>query len=122
MLEKEILYVPVSNNSWYNDLKYYLNHGSGLGHLDACKIQYLRLKYAQYQLINGILFQRNYDNVLLIWFEKVNADKVLSKLHDGPVGGHFGGETTTHKVLSVGYYWPKLFKYAHSYAIEFQVC
>jgi hypothetical protein len=29
---------------------------------------------------------------------------VLTKLHDGPTGGHFGGETTAHKFLRVGYY------------------
>ena len=46
---------------------------------------------------------------------------VLSKSRDGPIGVHFGGETTTHKVLRVGYYWSTLFKYADSYARKCQV-
>jgi hypothetical protein len=29
---------------------------------------------------------------------------VLDELHSGDAGGHFGGDTTTHKVLRVGYY------------------
>ena len=37
MLEKEVPYMPASNYSWYNDLKYYLTHGSSPGHLDAQK-------------------------------------------------------------------------------------
>ena len=56
MLEKEIPYVVSSTNFWYNDLKYYLTHGSGPGHFDAWKRQSLRLKSVQYQLIYGILF------------------------------------------------------------------
>ena len=35
MFEREVLYILASTNSWYNDLKYYLTHGSTLSHLDA---------------------------------------------------------------------------------------
>ena len=35
MLQREVLYMPTSTNSWYNDLKYYLTHGSSPSHLDA---------------------------------------------------------------------------------------
>ena len=56
MLQSEVLYMPTSTNSWYNDLKYYLTHGSSLNHLDAHKKRALRLKSSQYQLIDGILF------------------------------------------------------------------
>jgi hypothetical protein len=47
--------------------------------------------------------------------ETRDVEKVLSKLHDGPASGHYGGDTTTHKILKVGYYWPSLFKYSHAY-------
>ena len=56
MLQNEVLYIPTSTNSWYNDLKYYLTHGSRLNHLDARKKTDLRLKCSQYQLIDGVLF------------------------------------------------------------------
>ena len=42
------------------------------------------------------------------------ADKVLSELHARESGGNFSGDTTTHKVLRSGYYWPTLFKDAHT--------
>jgi hypothetical protein len=57
----------------------------------------------------------NYDGVLLICLEREDADNVLKDLHDGPVGGNFVGNTITHKILRVGYYWPTLFKDAHTY-------
>ena len=37
MLERELLYILTSTNSWYNDLKYYLTHGSSPSYLDAQK-------------------------------------------------------------------------------------
>jgi hypothetical protein len=52
----------------------------------------------------------NYDGVLLRFLEKEDVEKVLRELHDGPTGGHFAGETTSHKILREGYYWPTLFK------------
>ena len=37
LLQNEVLYIPASTNSWYNDLKYYLTHGSDPNHLDSRK-------------------------------------------------------------------------------------
>jgi hypothetical protein len=65
-----------------------------------------------------VLFWVNYDGVLLICLELEDANKVLKELHDGPADGHFVGNTTAHKILRVGYYWPTLFKDAHTYAIN----
>lgn len=54
--------------------------------------------------------------------EKDDAKHILTELHDGPVGSHFNGETTGHKVLREGYYWPTLFKDAHAHARKCQIC
>ena len=114
--------MPTSTNSWYIDMKYYLTHGSSPNHLDARKKRALRLKSAQYQLIDGVLFRQNYDQVLLRCLEKDDVEHILTELHDGPAGGHFSGETTTHKVLRAGYYWPTLFKDAHAHAQKCKIC
>ena len=37
LLQSEVLYMPASTNSWYNDIKYYLTHGSSPNHLDYQK-------------------------------------------------------------------------------------
>jgi len=52
---------------------------------------------------------------LLRCLEKPEAKKVLQELHDGSVGGHYNGDTIAHKILYAGYYWPNLFKDAHTY-------
>ena len=111
-----------SIDSWYNDIKYYLTHGRSPSYLYARKKQALRLKYAQYQMIYGVLFLHNYDKVLLRCFEKYNVTHILIELHDGLAGGHFSGETTAHKVLRASYYCPALFKDAQAHVHKCQIC
>jgi len=76
------------------------------------------LKANQYDIVDTVLFKRNYDSILLRCLEKYEAQKVLQELQDGTVGGHFGGETTAHKIIHAGYYWTTLFKDTHAYIIK----
>jgi hypothetical protein len=93
---------PIS--PWYNEIKFCLIHGSAPCHLDPTKRRALRLKYASFHLINGILFRQNYDGVLMRCLKKDEAEKVLLELHAGEAGGHFGGDTTANKLLRASYY------------------
>jgi hypothetical protein len=111
---------PVS--PWYDDIKLCLEHGSAPHHLDPTKRRALRLKSVSFQLINGILFRQNFDGVLMCCLEKDEVEKVLLELHSGEAGGHFGGDTTAHKVLRVGYYWPTLFKDVHALCRKCVIC
>ena len=54
--------------------------------------------------------------------EHEDAKKVVAELHDGPVGGHFSGDTTAHKILRAGYYCPTLFKDAHDHVQKCDTC
>ena len=80
------------------------------------------MKGKQYQLINDVLFRKNYDSVLRRCLEKTEAKFFLQELHDGPAGGHYAGDATAHKILRAGYYWPTLFKDSHSYVRKCQIC
>eukprot|EP00253_Pinus_taeda_P028383 PITA_28383 len=64
----------------------------------------------------------NYDFVLLRCLDKSEGENVLQELHDRPTGGHYAGDATAHKIVPAGYYWPTLFKDAHSYIRKCQVC
>jgi hypothetical protein len=100
----EVLYLPPGQDSWYANLSYFLHHGTCPENLNPRERRSLRIKYAQYRLINYVLFRMNYDGVLLRCLEQDDAEKVLKELHDGPTGGNFAGETIAHKILRVGYY------------------
>ena len=54
--------------------------------------------------------------------EQEDAKKVVAELHDGPAGGHFSRDTTAHKILRAGYYWPTLFKGVHAYVRKCNIC
>ena len=47
---------------------------------------------------------------------------ILKELYFGPAGGHFGGETTAHKILRAGYYWPTLFRDSYAFVRKCQEC
>lgn len=116
VMSNEVLFTTTQESSWYADMKYFLHHGACPSHLGPRERRALRLKSAQYSLINDVLFRKNYDGVLLRCLEQDDAEKVLKDLHDGPAGGHFSGDTTANKVLRAGYYRPTLFKDAHAHA------
>jgi len=82
----------------------------------------MRLKSAPYQLVNNVLFRKNANGTLLRCLEREESDLVLTQLHDGPAGGHFGGDTTAHKIMRAGYFWPTLFKDAHAFVRRCQAC
>lgn len=72
--------------------------------------------------MHGVLLRKHHNGVLLGCLEAQDSEKVLRNLHDGPVKGHFTGDTTMHKVMQAGFYWPTLFKYDHAYAHKCLVC
>jgi hypothetical protein len=74
----------------------------------------LILNSSSFHLANSILFRQNNDGVLMRCLENDKAEKVLLELHAGEAGSHFGGDTTAHKVLRAGYYWPTLFRDTHA--------
>ena len=82
----------------------------------------LILKAKHYEIIDNVLFRKNHDSILLRCLEKTEAKKILQELHDGPTGGHFGGDTTAQKIIHVGYYWPTLFKDTHDYVRKWKIC
>jgi hypothetical protein len=110
------------SNSWYDDIRFYFLHRTGPRNLDPKKIRALRLRSTYFQLINDILFRKNFDGVFLRFLEKEESKKVLVELHSSDVGGHFGGDMTAHKVLRAGYYYPTLFKYSHTLAHKCIIC
>ncbi|KAJ9547297.1 hypothetical protein OSB04_019840 [Centaurea solstitialis] len=47
---------------------------------------------------------------------------ILTNCHKGPTGGHFGANLTARKVLESGFYWPTIFKDAHTLIKSCDAC
>jgi hypothetical protein len=106
----------------YDNIKFCLEHGSAPRHLDPTKRRELRLNSTSFHLVNGILFCQNFDGVLMHCLEKDEAEIFLLELHAGEASGHFGGDTTTHKVLRSSYYWPICFRDTHALCCKGIIC
>lgn len=59
---------------------------------------------------------------MLRCLEPQDTERVLRGFHDGPTSGHYAGDTTTHKLMRVGYYWPTLSKESYAYARKCPAC
>jgi hypothetical protein len=62
----EASYISQGQESWYEKLNYLLHHGTCPENLNPRERRALKLKYAQYHLINLVLFLVNYDGVLFV--------------------------------------------------------
>jgi hypothetical protein len=69
-----------------------------------------------------VLFRVNYNGVILRCLKCEDVEKVMKELHDGPASGQFAWNTTTHKILRADYYWPTLFRYAHTHTRNCKTC
>jgi len=47
---------------------------------------------------------------------------ILKSCHDEPCGGHFAAKRTAFKILSLGYYWPSIFKDSKKYVKSCDSC
>eukprot|EP00253_Pinus_taeda_P019285 PITA_19285 len=110
------------SESQYADLIFYLKNGHAPPNLSYQKKWAIRLKSKNFVIIDDVLSRQNYDSVLLRCLAKPEAQKVLQELHDGPVGGHFGADTTAHKIIHAGYYRPTLFRDTHEYVRKCRSC
>lgn len=112
---------PIDTESQYSDLIFYLKNGYSPLELNYKKKRSPRLKFVQHQLINDVLFRKNYDSALLRCLKKYESQKVLQELHDGPTGVQYGGDTNSYKFMHVGYYWPNLFRDTQAYVRKCKV-
>ncbi|PIN20699.1 DNA-directed DNA polymerase [Handroanthus impetiginosus] len=55
-------------------------------------------------------------------FDKFRSYLVGTKYHASPYGGHFQGDRSAAKALQSGFYWPNLFKDAHSFVANCDRC
>lgn len=110
------------DNSWYEEVHHYIKHDTLPSHISMWHKRELHLKSLSYQLVQGVLYRKNNNKILLRCLEAQDSERVLHDMQDGIVGGHFIGNTIAHRVMRAIFYWPTLFKDANSYAHKFLVC
>jgi hypothetical protein len=61
------------------------------------------------------LFRYCPDQIIRRCIPEHDQSNVISFCHDHAFGGHFSTKKTIIKILQCGFYWPTLFKDAHTY-------
>ncbi|KAJ9542216.1 hypothetical protein OSB04_028722 [Centaurea solstitialis] len=107
---------------WYADFANYLAAGvlvKGMTYQQKGKF-FSDLKY--YFWSKPYLFRIGPDRIHRRCVSGPAAWDILTNCHKGPTGGHFGANLTTRKVLESGFYWPMIFKDAHTLIKSCDAC
>nr|XP_016434108.1 PREDICTED: uncharacterized protein LOC107760556 [Nicotiana tabacum] len=65
---------------------------------------------------------RTLNNIIRKCVPKEEMNKILYHCHDRAIGGHYGANRTTFKVLEAVFFWPTLFKDARAYVAQCDRC
>ena len=75
---------------------------------DKNEARRLRAKVARFTIHDGKLLKRSFSGPYLRCVTPVEANHILSELHDGECGNHSGGRSLANRALTAGYYWPTM--------------
>ncbi|XP_051141299.1 uncharacterized protein LOC127258492 [Andrographis paniculata] len=82
----------------------------------------VRLKALRFQLINGILYKRTFEGVLLRCWGPDETIKIMEEVHGGMCGAHRAGLNMRWAIHRMGFYWPKIFDDCIRFAKGCQEC
>ncbi|GKD11476.1 reverse transcriptase domain-containing protein [Tanacetum coccineum] len=108
--------------SWFANFANYLVGKilrKGLTYAQRCKF-FSELKH--YFWDEPYLFKMCPDGMIRRCVYGAKTQKILDECHHGPTGGHYGPSTTTKKVFDAGFYWPTIFKEAHTLVQNCDAC
>lgn len=101
---------------WHEDVANYLVVGKLLKHLTTKERKLIVQCNSWFSWIGGYLFHTGVDMCICRCIHKDEIHDILKAFHNEPCSGHFADQSTRHKVLQMGYYWPTIFKDAKKYA------
>ena len=101
------------DHHWYPDIIFFLQNLTCLEHIKGHKTRSLRLKAVIYCITQEGLGWINPDGIILRCVNEKESKQLLTKFHSGFCGGHYTTYTTTHKILTIGNYWPSIFADVH---------
>ncbi|XP_062118729.1 uncharacterized protein LOC133832396 [Humulus lupulus] len=104
IIESDVHMISIPKESWANPIINYLKDGA----LPTEKREAQRLVYkvAQYTLVDGVLYKREFSVPLLRCVDDEEARKVLYEIHEGKCGNHASGPSTAMKSMRQGYEVP----------------
>ncbi|XP_076913623.1 uncharacterized protein LOC143572317 [Bidens hawaiensis] len=102
--QNQVLVILTGVESWMTPIRAYLSSGA----LPAEKAEARNIKHKtlNYQLNDGVLYQRSFLGPLLYCVDVEDANYLIREIHEGICSLHVGPRMTVAKIMNAGYYWP----------------
>lgn len=98
---------------WYKEIVHYLCFLFCHPNLNRSKYKALKVKTHKCVLVNGKLYSRDPDGVLLLCLTEGEIIEIVNEYHGCFCGGHYGWKVKAHKILKDGFLCPSLFSYVY---------
>ncbi|RVW66790.1 hypothetical protein CK203_066286 [Vitis vinifera] len=99
---------------WYSHIANFLVTGEVPSEWSAQDKRHFFAKIHAYYWEEPFLFKYCADQIIRKCVPEQEQSGILSHCHDSACGGHFASQKTAMKVIQSGFWWPSLFKDAHS--------
>ena len=119
-LEESLLLVE--NTPWYADIANYLAIGELPTDWKVQDRKFFSTKIHSYYWEELFLYKYCANQIIRRCVPEVEQEGILSHYHENACGGHFASKKNARKVLQSRFYWPSLFKDAHTMCRECNKC
>ncbi|RVW59165.1 Retrovirus-related Pol polyprotein from transposon 17.6 [Vitis vinifera] len=110
--EESLMSIEVT--PWYSHIVNYLVTGEVPSEWSAQDKKHFFAKIHAYYWEEPFLFKYCADQIIRKCVPEQEQSGILSHCHDSACGGHFASQKTAMRVVQSGFWWPFLFKDAHS--------
>ncbi|GJV33838.1 reverse transcriptase domain-containing protein [Tanacetum coccineum] len=122
MTEKEMLAVVYA----FEKFRPYLVLSKSIVYTDHSALKYLMNKQdAMLRLLrwdDPYLFRICADQIIRRCVHGQEANDILKACHEGPIGGHHSANLTARKVFDAGFFWPTIYRDAHTMIKSCDTC
>jgi hypothetical protein len=120
--DEQLMHIAHNLAPWFADIVNYLVTGQMPLHWGRQdKFKFLAMvKYFFWD--DPYLFKYCPDQIIRRCIPEHDQSNVISFCHDHACGGHFSAKKTAAKILQCGFYWPTLFRDAHTYCTSCEHC
>lgn len=86
------------------------------------RLKLVRQRAVNFVLIEGVLYRRGADGILLRCLSRLEADRVMAEVHEGICGAHQAGPKMRWVIRRHGHFWPTITDDCIKYARGCRAC
>ncbi|VFQ89217.1 unnamed protein product [Cuscuta campestris] len=116
----KVTWVSADPPEWLDRLAKYIEDAEAPE--DPQEARLLRMRAPTYKVLDGILYKRSYNSVLLHCLRAVEAKALMEEIHEGVCAAHQGPYSISRRAIIQGYFWPTMRKDCEEYVRKCPTC